>query len=250
MAVQKTRGFILAREDLRETSISLTAYTRDFGKLKLISKGVRTPGEKFIAAYELFALDDIVFYERKKKGFYLLSQCELVNFFPEVRRTLARLSYATYFAELVNYVTELGEVNHKLYELLLNCLELLSGNASPKRVARIFEIRLLTLLGLMPRLRTCASCGRILEKGNSRFSISSGGALCEKCFAKDRRARSLLAGTVNFISDIEELPFNRVKHIKVTKRVGGEVESLLKSFINYHLDVKPKSMEFMEKIGV
>jgi len=250
MAVQKTRGFILRREEIRETSLLLTIYTRDFGKLKCISKGVRTPGEKFISAYELFTLDDIVFYERKKKGFYLLSQCELVNFFPEVRSSLDRLSYATYFVELLNYVTQLGDENFKLYELMLNCMELLSSNASPKRVSRIFEIRLLTLLGLMPRLKTCVNCDRVLEKGKARFSLSSGGALCERCFAKDRKAQSILAGTINFIRDIEDLPFNRIKHIKVTKRVGGEVERLLKSFINYHLDIRPKSMAFMEKIGV
>lgn len=250
MAVEKTRGFILTREEIGETSLLLTVYTRDFGKLKLISKGVRTPGEKFISAYELFALDDIVFYERKKKGFYLLSQCELINFFPEVREALDRLSYAIYFVELLNSVTQAGDENFKLYELLLNCLELLSGRASPKRVTRIFEIRLLTLLGLMPRLKSCVNCGRVSEKGRARFSLSSGGVLCERCFARDRKAGPLLAGTINFISDIENLPFDRIKRIKVTKRVGGEVERLLKSFINYHLDIRPKSMAFMEKIGV
>ena len=69
MSIQKTRSFILNREDIRETSVLLTAYTEDFGKIRLISKGVRSPEQKFISAYELFALDDIVFYEKKKKDF-------------------------------------------------------------------------------------------------------------------------------------------------------------------------------------
>lgn len=250
MALQKTQGFILRREDVRETSLALTIYTRDFGKLKLISKGVRSPDQRFISAYELFALDDIVFYERKKKNFFLLSQCELINFFPKVRESLERICYATYFVELLNSVTQLGDKNFKLYELLLNCLELLSGKASPKRVTRIFEIKLLTLLGLMPRLKSCVNCDRELEKGRARFSLSSGGALCETCFARDKNARPILAGTINFISHIEDLPFNRIRHIKVARRVGKEVEMLLKSFINYHLDIRPKSMAFMEKIGV
>lgn len=250
MALHKTQGFILKREEVRETSLFLTVYTRDFGKLRCISKGVRTPQEKFISAYELFALDDIIFYERKKKDVYLLSQCELINFFPEVRESLDRISYASYFVELLNSVTELGDRNFKLYELMLNCLELLSGKASPKRVARIFEIRLLSLLGFMPGLRSCVNCDGAPEKGKARFSFSSGGVLCEKCFAKDKRAQPILAGTINFISDIANLPFNRIRQIKVAKRVGSEVERLLRSFISYHLDVKLKSMAFIEKIGV
>ena len=85
MALQKTQGVVLKREDIRETSVILTLYTRDFGKLNFISKGVRKPEEKFISAYELFALDNIVFYERKKKDLFLLSQCELINFFPNTK---------------------------------------------------------------------------------------------------------------------------------------------------------------------
>src|SRR4030042_2224165 len=104
MSIQKTRGFVLRREDVRETSVLLTVYTRDFGKLKLISKGARSPDQRFASSYELFALDDIVFYERKKKGFFLLSQCELVSFFPEVSGSLDRICYATYFIELLDFV--------------------------------------------------------------------------------------------------------------------------------------------------
>ena len=250
MAVQKTRGFILRREDVRETSIILTAYTRDFGKLQLISKGVRSPEQRFVSAYELFALCDIVFYERKKKSLFLLSQCELVEYFPKIRSSLARLSYAVYFAELVNSVTEVGDKNTALFDLLGESLKFLSGNASPKRAARIFEIKLLSLLGFMPVLGSCVNCASKIENKKARFSLSSGGVLCESCFARDKNAKPVLAGTLNFISHIEKLPFTRIARIKVTTRVGREVERLLKCFIRYHLEARPRSLEFMSKIGV
>ena len=250
MAIQKTLGFVLRREDVRETSVLLTVYTRDFGKLRLISKGVRSPDQRFISAYELFALDDIVFYEKKKKGALFLSQCELVEFFPKVRESLERLSYATYFVEFLNFVTEPQDKNALLFELLENCIRLLSSSASPKRVARIFEIKLLSQLGFMPRLKSCANCDKSLEKAKVRFSFSSGGVLCENCFAKDRKARPILQGTVNFLTHIEDLPFDRIKNIKVARPVGREVESLLKSFITYHLDIRLKTRSFIEKIGI
>ncbi|MGB2705285.1 MAG: DNA repair protein RecO [Candidatus Omnitrophota bacterium] len=250
MAVQKTQGFVLRKQDLRETSIILTVYTRDFGKLKLISKGVRAPEARFVSAYELLALDDIVFYERKKRSLFFLSQCDLVNYFPKVRESLERLSYAVYFAEFLDAATSACDRNTRIYELLLNSLFLLSSKASPKRVARIFEIKFLSILGLMPRLKTCAACDRAVEKEGVRFSFSSGGVLCEGCFAKDKNAKPVLAGTVNFIAHIEDLPFERIKHIKVSKRVGVEVERLLRGFINYHLDIRLKSMEFIGKVGV
>lgn len=250
MTIQKTRGFILKRDEIRETSILLTAYTRDFGKLKLISKGVRSPEQRYISAYELFSLDDIVFYERRKKGFFLLSQCELVNFFPKIRDSLEKISYAAYFAELLNCVTMAGDKNIKLYELLQDCLNLLSGKASPKRVARVFEIRVLSALGLMPRLKDCAVCGKKTVKGQAGFSISSGGILCDACRKKTKGTKPILAGTVNFMADIESLPFDKARQIKVSKSVGKEVERLLGSFMDYHLDIRLRTREFIDKIGI
>ena len=250
MAIHKTRGFILRRDDIRETSILLTVYSRDFGKLKLISKGVRSPEQRFVSAYELFALDEIVFYEKKKKNLFLLSQCELVNFFPKIRESLKRISYASYFIELLDAVTPFGEKSAALYELLLKSILLLSTDASPKRVARIFEIKLLSILGLMPELTLCCECGRGLKNERIRFSLSRGGVLCESCSQKDRGARPALAGTINFISHIANVPFDRIKHVKVSKMVGSEVEKFLTGFINYHLDVRLKTKEFMAKIGV
>lgn len=250
MALQKTQGFVLRRDDIRETSILLTAYTRDFGKIKLISKGVRIPEQRFISAYELFSLDEIVFYEKKKKGFFLLSQCELINFFPEVRKELERISYAAYFVEFLDSTAPLGERNEGIYELLQNCLELLSTKASPKRVARIFEIKLLSILGFMPRLKFCAECNKEIKAERARFSMPRGGVICDACFAKDRNAKPVLAGTVRFISDIERLPFDRIKHIKVSSQVGSEVERLLGNFIDYHLDIKLKTRNFINKISV
>ncbi|MBL7155647.1 MAG: DNA repair protein RecO [Candidatus Omnitrophica bacterium] len=251
MAVNKTHGFILRREDVRETSVLLTVYTRDFGKLRMISKGVRSPEQRFVSAYELFALVEIVFYDRKRGGgAFLLSQCELVEYFPKIRESLDRLSYASYFIDLVNSTASLGEKNIKIFELIRETLGMLSTGASPKRVARIFEIKLLSILGFMPRLRSCAACNKKTEGQKKRFSFSSGGVLCAECSKKETHAKDISEGTINFISRIEELPFKRIQNIKVSKSVGSEVEWLLKNFISYHLDTRPKSMEFISKIGV
>ena len=250
MAIQRTRGFVLKREDIRETSVLLTMYTRDFGKIRLISKGARIPEHKFVSAYELLALDDIVFYQKRKNVFFLLSQIELIDFFSRVRLSLERIAYGVYFAELLNLVTPFGEKNKKLYELMFDSLKFLSQGASPKRAARVFEIKMLSELGQMPTLESCASCNAKTENEKTRFSISLGGVICESCYGKDNRARSVSPGTINFISHIRRLPFDRIKQIKVSKKVGFEVEMFLRSFIGYHLDIRPRSMEFINKVGV
>ncbi|MDD3904969.1 MAG: DNA repair protein RecO [Candidatus Omnitrophica bacterium] len=249
MAIQKTEGILLRRQDLRETSLILTFYTRDFGKIKGIVRGVRgsRPGTIGGASMEIFALDDIVFYERRKSDIFTISQCDLLDFFAPVRESLEKTAYAAYLIELIDSITALGDKSAEAFELLLNSLRLLGGDVSTKRVVRIFEIKLLNILGLMPTLSSCTACGGEVDSV-ARFSLRNGGLICKKCLSSDRDARPILQGTVKFIEHIRALPFERVARIKVTSEVGHELERTLRRFLDYHIERRLKTVEFLKVI--
>ena len=249
MPIQKSEGIVLRRQDLRETSVILTFYTRDFGKIKGIIRGVRGPRAQGTgASLEIFALDEIVFYERKSSDIYTVSQCDLLEFFAPIRASLEKLSYATYIIELLDSVTTLADKNSEVFDLLLNSLKLLSGESSPRRVARIFEIKLLYLLGLMPSLEECASCGRKVA-GEERFSFRHGGLICKDCRQIDKAAVPILAGTAKFMEHIRSSPFEKVARIKVAAQVGRELEAILRRFLDYHIERRLKTLEFIREIG-
>ena len=249
MSIQKTKGILLRRQDLRETSLILTFYTRDFGKIKGIVRGVRGPRSSIVggANMEIFALDEVVFYERRRSDIFTISQCDLLEFFAPLRESLEKLAYASYLVELLDSVTVLGDKNPEAFDLLLNSLRLLAGECSTKRVARIFEIKLLHLLGLMPTLERCANCGSAVD-GGGRFSFRHGGLICKKCLQSDREARPILQGTVKFIEHIRALPFERVARIKVASEVGHELERILRKFLDYHIERRLKTVEFLKVI--
>lgn len=248
MAIQKSEGILLRRQDLRETSIILTFYTRGFGKIKGIVRGVRGPrGQCGGGALEIFSLDEIVFYERKRSDIFTISQCDLVNYFNPIRESLEKLSYAMYMAELIDSVTSLADPNDDAFELLLNSLKLLEADASPKRVARIFEIKLLHLLGLMPSMELCAGCAAKIDIP-ARFSIARGGLICKECFKAEGEARSILPGTAKFIEYVLSSPFDRASRVKVAMPVGKELESILRRFLDYHIERRLKTVQFIREI--
>jgi DNA repair protein RecO (recombination protein O) len=248
MAIQKTEGILLRRHDLRETSIILTFYTRGFGKIKGIVRGVRGPRGQFGGgAMEIFSLDEIVFYERKSSDIYTISQCDLIEFFSPVRGSLEKLSYAMYMTELVDSIANLGERNEEAFDLLLNSLKLLSADASPKRAARIFEIKLLYIMGLMPSMGICAGCGCKVEAG-SRFSFVHGGLICRECSRSERQTQQILPGTVKFIEYVLSSPFEKAARIKVAMAVGKELETVLRRFLDYHIERRLKTVQFIREI--
>ena len=248
MPIQKTEAILLRRQDLRETSLILTFYTKDFGKIKGIVRAVRGPHAQYGGgALQIFAQDYIVFYERKKSDIYTVSQCDLLEFFNPVRGSLEKLAYAAYIVELLDSVTTLGDKNEEVYNLLLNSLKLMSSEASAKRAARIFEIKLLDLLGLMPGLDACVSCGSV-SLDNARFSLRHGGLICSKCFDSDKDAKPILQGTIKFIEHIRNSAFEMVARVKVASQVGEELERILRNFLDYHIERRLKTLEFLKEI--
>jgi len=248
MPIQKSEAVVIRSQDLRETSLILTFYTKDFGKIKGIVRGVRGPHAQYGGgSLEIFAHDEIVFYERKKSDIFTISQCDLVDFFNPIRESLERLAYANYIIELLDSVTSLGDKNNEVFELLINSIRLLSGDASAKRVARIFEIKLLALLGLMPTLETCAFCGKKAD-ASAKFSVANGGLICKACLGNDANALPIMAGTVKFIEHIRALPFEKVERIKVANTVGKELEYILRQFLDYHIERRLKSLDFLREI--
>ena len=250
MAIIKTDAILLKKIELRETSLLLSFFTRESGKIKGVIKGVRNPQPQFGALYEVFSLDRIVFYEKKDREIFIISQCELLDFFPSLRKDLERLGYASYYTELIDATCGIGEKNETIFNLLLDSLGFLSQSGSAKRITRVFEIKLLKALGMMPRLRQCINCGSKNLSSNVRFSVKDGGVLCNQCFRSDIKAVPITAGTLNFMESVAIASMEKVSRIKVSKSVGKELEHLMRNFLDFHIQKRFKSVEFMSQVGV
>jgi DNA repair protein RecO (recombination protein O) len=247
--IQTTDGIVLKKQNLRETSVILTLFTKDFGKISGVMKGARGPKASIGGNPQVFSLNRVVFYERKRGNLNSISQCDLKDFFDPIRNDLERTVYADYFLELVDSVMMEGDTNGDVYDLLFSSLRLLSRPVSAKRVARIFEIKLMDTAGFLPELKECVVCGRPVEH-DAKFSLRLGALLCDRCVSKDSGAMKVSRGTINFIERVRVSPFDMVARIKVSQDVGRELEQFLRRFVDYHLQRSLKTVEFLKKIKI
>ena len=253
MSIHTTDAIILRKQDIRETSLSVVFYTRDFGKIRGLIKGVRGPRGPLGYQVQIFTLNKIVFYDSKRAAMHTVSQCDLLDFFENIREDILKTGYAYYFVELVDALTGEKDRNEDIFDLLLNSLKLLESGASPKRISRILEIKLLMISGLMPRFDKCVLCDKQIDFkrasfDKTRFSYKSGGLICESCFEQDASSCHILAGTAHFIDHVERAPYEKLARIKVSRDVGRELEGIMKKFLSYQLDTPVRSLEFLEKI--
>ena len=114
----KTEAIILARRNIGEADRILIIFSKHYGKLHVIAKGVRRLTSRKRGSLELF--NNVVLFLAKGKTFDIITETEIKNNFKDWRKDLLKVGIAYHLAEVVNKLTREGQEHRKVYELLLN----------------------------------------------------------------------------------------------------------------------------------
>src|SRR4051812_24596782 len=151
MAPEKAHALVIRGSDWSESSRIVTAWTREFGKVRGLAKGGRRLKSSFENALDLLNVIDLVFY-RKTSGLDLLTEATVRLRFPELRRHLPSWYAGLYVAELLGDWTQDHDPHPLLFDEAVQTLRDLGPEiAVGPRVAQ-FELVLLRELGYGPAL--------------------------------------------------------------------------------------------------
>ena len=245
-------GIILRKYYLRETSYILVVFTGEFGKIRGVIKGVRNPYPQFAGNFEPLTRARLLFYKKKKSALDLITQCEGLEYFTPARKDIERLTYASYFIELIDTVTADHDENRELYDILLESIRMLSPGSGAKRVCRIFELKVLGALGFNPQMTECVRCSAKVDE-RAFFNAASGGIMCGRCSSGGASDIPVSLGTLKFIRKIQATDIKRTGQFKVSRDVGIETGKIMNSFMSFYINRPMRTMKFLndiEKAGV
>jgi DNA repair protein RecO (recombination protein O) len=248
MAIIKTEAIVLKRYDLRETSLLVTFFTLDFGKVSGELKGIRTDPKKFASQVEVFSHNEIIFYQKRNSSVHLVSQCDLKDGFMPIKQNMPAITAASVIVELLDSIMPQEDKNEEVFRLAISALsELTAGNA--EKITTVFKIKLLSLSGFKPHLDSCVSCG-LSVIALPKFSLNLGGLLCPKCNPKDTTSRSIFKGTVATILHIERNDLKNNLSLGMNPQIKKELDLVLNSFLNFHLGRELKSQRTINKLEI
>ncbi|MFC1674764.1 DNA repair protein RecO [Candidatus Omnitrophota bacterium] len=249
MSINKTEALVLKKYEVRETSLIANFYTRDFGKVSGILKGIRKNPEKFASSLEPFSLNELIFYKKENNPVHLVSACDLKDNFNLIRQNMQRITCASIIAELLDVLMPAEDRNEEIFDLAIESLKALEINTRPEKIAAIFKIKLLALSGFKPHIDSCVSCDSRIA-GESRFSLNLGGLLCQRCFPRDTKSRQVFRGTVASILHIERNEFKDNLNLGMNPQIKKELDMVLNSFLNFHLGKELKSVKVSNKLAL
>ena len=143
-----SEAILLSRKNYSEADRILVVFTKGYGKLVLLAKGIRKPKSRKRGALEIFSR--VKFSANKTKTFDLMTEVEIIDSFAKIRSNLKRVALAYYFVEVVNKITKEEEKNELLYNLLCGYLSKLQYASKLKELRFSFLYQLLVLMGYWP----------------------------------------------------------------------------------------------------
>jgi DNA repair protein RecO len=148
-----TRGIILSRTNYGEADRILTILTPDYGKLRLMARGVRKIKSKLAGGIELFSISDLVFI-RGKGDIGTLVSSRLFKHYGQIVQSLDRTMVGYELIKQLNRVTE-DEPEPAYFQLLEQAFEALEASDIELDLIKLwFAAQLLKLAGHSPNLST------------------------------------------------------------------------------------------------
>ena len=271
MAFLRTEAIVIKAINLREADKIITFFSRDYGKIQGIAKGIRKIKARYSGKLELFTRVHVIFFQKKEtlqhKGFagsstlLRITQVDVVEVFPQLKNDFNKIIGASYITEFLNKLFEEHDNTHKeVYFLVCDTFRTLAASENLRNILPAFEIKLLAHLGYAPILDRCTVCGGKVEgerqkaKGEAScellpgFSSSTGGVLCQRCKPLKKDTIDISLQSVNMLRQFLHTQMKQVPTIPMPKGTFHEIKTLLTNHFQYHVGISLKTEAFVQKL--
>lgn len=262
-----TDAILLRKIEYGDHDLIITFLTRDKGKISVMAKNAKKSVRRFSGAMDLFSVNHIqcAYPKKNRDAMINLRQSVLENGFSRIRYDVVNTAYASYWTEIVSQWLEEGKAQPDIFELLYTALEMVNdGFIRTEVISLLFQIRFMRLSGFSPGLDQCDACGTNLADVHPArlwFDFKAGRVVCPACRGRHSGAREpagplgdhsrgcwVSKGTLKQLSWINTVEMARADRIKFSPVAIRESETLLESFIPFHIGRNFNSLTFLHKM--
>ncbi len=265
MSFKKTEAIVIKATNLREADKIITFFSRDFGKIQGIARGIRKIHSRYSGKLELFTRLSVIFFQKTEPlptgaqhPLLNMTQADVVEVFPELQADFNKLIGASYIAEFLNRVFEpYDDSQPQVYPLVCKTLRAMAEAQQIRPILPAFELKLLTHLGYAPELNRCTNCHKSRAKlldtpsvanQTPGFSFATGGFLCPSCRQLKKEAAQVTYQALDLLQALLETDISQVEHLDCSSSIHQEIKYLLTNYLQFHLGLSLKTDAFVQKL--
>ncbi len=226
-----TPGIVLTSMPVGEYDRRVSVLTARQGRISAFARGARRATSTLCAPTVQFTYADFTFAERRDS--YDLKTAENIRSFDRLASDMDAVLYASYFCELVSFLTrENADETEQLKLLYMTFAALGAGTIDHRLIRCIFELRSITEYGEAMR----AEGLYYSQNDNGLVEYNAAGSI------------KVDTSTLHTVQFVESTPVNKLFTFRVSDTVLNELERITGDYMKRHVDRPMKSLEVLRQM--
>ena len=236
-------GLVLKNKPYKENDMLVWVYTKDYGKMALIARGVKKLKSKNAPACQTITLSDFVFVPRT--GLSTLIKASSIEYFRHIKEDIELEAYASYCVEFIYKYTKDNDPDDICYHNLLLALKYLNTGYDPRLVYLLFNAFILEITGSSLEVDQCVHCSR--QDHIAGISIHGGGFVCQECIGL--YDRNLTVDVLKGFRYINICKLENIDKLHLDKYVIDQLIDIMEAYIDEFTGLTFQSRKFIRQFN-
>lgn len=237
---EKIEAIILHRTAYKENDMILHVYTKEYGKIGVIAKGIMKMTSKNARACQSLMLSEMTI--RVKKGLSSLVKATPCRYFRHIQEHIESEIVAQYVIEYYYRYVEENQPNEKEYQILYDALNALDVGYSPLLVYLLFNVFILDHNGVLLDVDGCVICGSTKVVS---ISIEDGGFVCLNHL---NRHQAYDVSILKAFRHIHKIDFQNIDELHIDTSILKTLVKIMDEYVEEYTGVYLKTKTFIQQI--
>ncbi|MCD8027961.1 MAG: DNA repair protein RecO [Erysipelotrichaceae bacterium] len=236
----EVEAIILKQIDYKENDQILYIYTKEYGKLSVLAKGIKKLTSKNARACQQLMMSLLTI--RLKKGMCLLIRATPINYLRHIQESIQSDIIAQYISEYYFRYIEDNHPDMMEYNYLSQCLNYLNNNMNPLLVYLLFNVFILNHNGVSIYVDGCVICN---SSKVVAISLKHGGFVCSQHF---EREEVLEAHTLKALRHICKIPIDKAQQLDISDSTIHQITPIIEAFVDEYTGIHLKTSTFIKQL--
>ena len=250
--LKESEAIVLRTYPFRESDLLVTLFTRLEGKVRGAARAAKKSRRRFGGALEPLTYVKLTYEDRERQELVRLDACEVIESPLATEVSYPRAVALGHVAELLDELLPDREANDAVFRLALSVLAQLRGQEFWQPIT-YFELWMARLMGYLPDISECLTCGRVLNGSRAYFHALADGLMCPE--HKRLASSEMSAESRVLAAQMLRVPLSKLSATTATdsslssKFSAADLRKFLLQTLERHIEKKLVTRGMLDKIG-
>jgi DNA repair protein RecO (recombination protein O) len=252
--LKESEAIVLRTYPFRESDLLVTLFTRLEGKIRGAARAAKKSRRRFGGALEPLTYVKVTYEDRERQELVRLDACEVIESPLSSEVSYPRAVALGHVAELLDELLPDREANDAVFRLALSVLAQLKGQEFWPAIT-YFDLWMARLMGYLPDLSECLTCGRVLNGSRAYFHALADGLMCpehKRLASSEMSAESRVLAAQMLRVPLSKLSASSESTSAAPNRAkssAADLRKFLLQTLERHIEKKLVTRGMLERIG-